>query len=239
MPGGPPRRLPLSMTLPGMLLDALLPPRCTSCGRVNARWCEACRAAAPQLFPPLCPHCSQPVGVENQVCGVCRAHPPSFRQAVAWRAYGGTMQKAIQGLKFKRDVGLANLLAEGLAGSVLAMGWAVDVVAPVPLGSARLRQRGYNQAALIARPLAALIGARYLPNGLARVRETPPQVGLNVKERRVNVEGAFEGDARVGGLRALVVDDVMTTGATLDAAAAGLARAGAADVVAAAVARVV
>jgi ComF family protein len=109
--------------------------------------------------------------------------------------------------------------------------WNVDVIAPVPLGLARLAQRGYNQSALVAKPLALALGVRYYPLALRRSRETHSQVGLSAVQRKENVKGAFEAKFNlVTGRSILVVDDVTTSGATLDACAAALFEAGARQV---------
>lgn len=173
-------------------------------------------------------------------CNACRAHPPAFEQAAAWGAYGGTLQTAIQHYKFRRDFGLAEVFAARMAEAVQARGWQVDAAVPVPLGSERLKARGYNQAALLARPLAAALDCRYDGRSLARPRETRPQVGLSIAERRSNVAGVFAvRQPMPAGQRLLLVDDVMTTGATLDAAAQALRAAGAGAVYAIALARAV
>jgi ComF family protein len=228
------------MHVQGAVLDALLPPHCASCGAAGARWCAACQAAAPRLHPPLCPRCGDPTRGERTECGTCRAHPPAFDRAAAWGAYDGTLQAAIRRYKFRRDFGLAEVFAARMAEAVRERGWTVDAALPVPLGRERQRERGYNQAALLARPLAAALGCRYAGRMLRRARETRPQVGLSVAERRRNVAGAFAVRERPPtGARLLVVDDVMTTGATLSDAARALKEAGAGEVYAVALARAV
>jgi ComF family protein len=107
-------------------------------------------------------------------------------------------------------------------------GWLIDVVVPVPLGIARLKERGYNQAALIAHPFALASGLRYAPRALLRTRETRSQVGLSITERKINVTDAFKARHEiVGGKRVLLIDDVTTSSATLDACAAALRKDGA------------
>ncbi len=241
MPGAIPRTTLFLQSLQATLLDALLPPRCAACGQPGQRWCPACRAAAPRLTPPLCRTCGEPLGRSRWTeCRYCAETPPAFAAAAAWGGYGGTLQAAIQKYKFQRDSGLALVFAALLAEKVQGQGWPLDVVAPIPLGANRLRQRGYNQAALLARPLAARLGCRYDGHALVRPRETRPQVGLSRPERRQNMAGAFTAlPTRVAGKTVLVVDDVMTSGATLDAAARALLHAGATAVYAATLARVV
>jgi Predicted amidophosphoribosyltransferases len=114
---------------------------------------------------------------------------------------------------------------------LLSLGWAVDFVVPVPLSIARLKERGYNQSTLLARPAALALGLPFRPQALARIRETASQVGLGVNDRRLNVKDAFLAASNlVHGCSVLVIDDVTTTGATIDACAAALKSAGAVKV---------
>ncbi len=161
--------------------------------------------------------------------------------ARAWAPMTGIVRKAVHRLKYRRDLALAETLAGELLSLVQALGWQVDAVVPVPLGQARYRARGYNQAALLAFPLALGLGVPYDGKALARVRETRSQVNLSAEARRRNVARAFgvvQAQA-VRGKVVLLVDDVMTTGATLDAAATALKAVGARQVFAVTVARAV
>ncbi len=150
----------------------------------------------------------------------------------------GGVRKAVHRLKYHRDLALADILAAQMLPLVREQGWEIDAVVAIPLGKQRLRERGYNQAALVAFPLALGLDVPFLRHALSRTRETRSQVGLSAEERRQNVAGAFKAAGeRVQGKTVLLVDDVMTTGATLDAAAQALLAAGAARVYAATVAR--
>jgi ComF family protein len=141
-------------------------------------------------------------------------------------------------LKYRRDLGLADALAPLLAGFVEQLSWKPHLIVPVPLGGGRIRQRGYNQAALIAQPLALALSIRYVPHDLTRTRETLSQVGLTRSERIQNVKDAFVANSRhVRDRDVLLVDDVATTGATLSACARALRLAGARGVRAVTVAR--
>jgi ComF family protein len=134
-------------------------------------------------------------------------------------------------LKYRRDLGLGEVLARHLILIAEENTLPQDVIIPIPLGKRRRNERGYNQAALLARPLALALNISYRPRALKRIRETKSQVGLSFAQRRENVSGAFEAVPKlVSGRRVLLVDDVMTTGATLEAAAQALKNAGAADV---------
>ena len=151
---------------------------------------------------------------------------------------GGPVRNAIHELKYKRNVALGEFFGRQLIECVRQFGWVLDVVIPVPLGIARLAERGYNQAALLARPIALGMGLSYRPNGLGRVRETLSQVDLNAIERKKNVAGAFRARReQVNGKRILLVDDVATTGSTLDACATALLQGGAVSVFALTLAR--
>jgi ComF family protein len=141
-------------------------------------------------------------------------------------------------LKYRGDMGLAEALVPELAAFVCSLEWPVDMLIPVPLGKDRLRERGYNQAALIGWPLSLALNIRHTARGLTRTRETSTQVGLNRHERRQNVQGAFRGvSGLVHGRSVLLLDDVATTGATLSSCSEALFAAGAQDVFAVTVAR--
>jgi ComF family protein len=141
-------------------------------------------------------------------------------------------------LKYRRDMGLGDALAEQVADFVRGLNWPIEVVIPIPLGRQRLKERGYNQVGLIARPMSLALNLKYAPGALARSRETRSQVGLNREQRRENVRGAFRAlDAEVKGKTVLVVDDVATTGSTLSSGAEALLSSGARDVYALTVAR--
>lgn len=211
-------------------LDWIFPPVCAGCGRPGSRWCADCQAAVIPPAEPLCPRCGLPLA-QPGLCPTCVANPPSFDLLRSWLIFEGPIRKALHRLKYRRDLGLGDALAEGLDGCLRQLGWTADLVVPMPLGRRRMRERGYNQVGLVARPLALARGWRYAPAALRRARETASQVGLSAEERRLNVRGAFRASERlVRGRQVLLLDDVATTGATLTEAARALRDAGAAGV---------
>ncbi|MEJ5222872.1 MAG: ComF family protein [Anaerolineales bacterium] len=149
------------------------------------------------------------------------------------------MRKIIHALKYgKNNGGLGYSLTPGFADFYRSLGWAVDLIIPIPLSAQRLRQRGYNQVDLVARPLADFLGVRYTPQALEKIRHTDTQVGKTKSERKSNVLGAFRGSsALTQGKTVLILDDVATTGSTLQAASLALREAGAAQVFALTLAR--
>ena len=148
------------------------------------------------------------------------------------------MQEALHRLKYRRDIGLGEALSIQMSGFVKQLGWPVDMLIPIPLGKKRLKERGYNQVAMVAVPLSMQLGYEYYPNALVRARETRSQVGLSAVERHENVQGAFFAESqRVSGHTVLLMDDVSTTGATLSSAAEALYTSGARDVYAITIAR--
>jgi ComF family protein len=143
-------------------------------------------------------------------------------------------------LKYQNDIGLGQALADPLTQYLQQLSWHVDLVVPVPLGKDRKNDRGYNQVALLALPLALNCDLDYLPDALIRDRETMSQVGLSVHERMANVSGAFAAvPSKVTGKRVLIVDDVCTTGATIRSCAVALKQAGATAVYGLSLARAV
>jgi ComF family protein len=186
---------------------------------------------------PVCPICGQPQASEKY-CRDCQESPPHFNALRSWAIYGGPVRQAIHGLKYKRNIALGEIFGRRLIGVLSQTTWGVNLVIPVPLGIARLAERGYNQASLLARPVALGLGLAFCPQGLSRARETRSQVDLNSSERKVNVAGAFQAIPRlIQSKRVLLVDDVATTGATLDACATALLAGGADSVYALTLAR--
>jgi ComF family protein len=146
----------------------------------------------------------------------------------SWAIYDGSIREAIQQLKYYRNVGLGNVFSRPLVEILRNQAWDINIIVPVPLGVARLKERGYNQASLLARPIAYQHESDYKPGILLRTRETKSQVELEYDERITNVAGAFEAKGHlVWNKNILVVDDVTTSGSTLDSCADALLEAGA------------
>jgi ComF family protein len=146
----------------------------------------------------------------------------------SWAVFGGKIRNALHRLKYQRDIGLGEALSMPLATYLRELQWPIDMIVPVPLGNARLAERGYNQAELLARPVALACAIPLKTKALLRAKETRSQVGLSAVLRRQNVAGAFEAKSSlVKEKNVLVMDDVTTSGATLDACAAALLEAGA------------
>lgn len=173
------------------------------------------------------------------LCAACIADPPAFDWARAAARYAGTVRDALHAFKFERRRALAgplaDLLLEQCAGRLPG---AVDALVPVPLAGDRERERGFNQAALLAGRVAPALGVPVRTRWLKRVRPTPPQTELTGRERRANLRDAFQAHAAVAGRRVLVIDDILTTGATVAECARTLRARGAREVGVLAVARV-
>jgi competence protein ComFC len=179
----------------------------------------------------------------SPLCRLCRVGFYSFERARSYGVYDDALSRAVVLLKYEGVKRLGGWFAAQLAEMVLRGGddWRVGLVVPVPLHVDRLRERGYNQAELIARPLAQRLGLEFSPCLLVRTRPRPPQLVLSRSQRWSSVRGAYatRSQAAVDNLRILLVDDVLTTGATLDACSRALRKAGAAAVLGLTVARVV
>ncbi len=218
------------------VLDALYPPRCAACAITGSKgWCEQCLNDIEYVDQPVCIRCGSPVAVEK-FCASCRAHPivPEALRAVAH--YRGAVRRAIHRCKYEhRPTGapaLAELLVHGWYTPLTAPLRAADAVIPVPIHPGRERERGFNQSALIASHFCRRIGMEYLKGALERTVYRQPQVGLDVAQRRQNVAGAFQvvNPSTVAGRSVLLIDDVWTTGSTLNEAALALLSAGASRV---------
>jgi competence protein ComFC len=217
-------------------LDLLFPPVCGGCGKTGSRWCVDCQKNVKILRGNLCEVCGLPLD-EAGVCDTCRADRPHFRALRAWAVFENPVQNALHKLKYRRDMSMGEALATHMVDFVQELNWPIDMITPVPLGKHRLKERGYNQVAMIAKPLAMALNVQYEPNGLMRRKETRTQVGLSKLERRENVKEAFQAGAGVNGKNILVMDDVSTTGSTLSSSADALYSSGAKNVYALTVAR--
>lgn len=228
---------------PCRICDALL----TTASRIPI--CDPCLNGFERIREPMCQCCGRPfvspaaADAIQPLCRLCRNGTFGFNQARSYAVYDDALSSAVVLLKYEGVRRLGGWFASRLAELARrhAEDWRVDLVVPVPLHADRLRERGYNQAELIAKPLAKELGLRFGSYLLVRTRPRPAQLILSRTERWTSVRGAYatrEG-ARVDNLRVLLVDDVLTTGATLDACSRALNKAGAAAVFALTVARVV
>ena len=237
----------------------LLPQQCLLCtAPAGARLlCGACHRELPWLTSARCPQCALPTP-HGAVCGECLREPPHFDGVAAAFVYTWPLAALIQHYKYAGNLALARLLAQAVGESLQtrvdpAVGGApeanpgpatgamqsyardqpgrrADVIIPLPLSPQRLRSRGFNQALEIARLLGKSTGVPVAAHACRRVRDTTPQAALPWKERARNIRGAFVCDADLTGLRVAIVDDVMTTGATLNEIARNVRKAGAAQV---------
>ena len=248
-------------------LDLVFPALCPVCqtllgaGRRDPL-CGTCWSAITRLGDPWCPVCgaASPTtrGVERcesgewvtqpaawvasavSPCAACTATPPHYDYARSAAVYEGQLREALHALKFSGRRALAGPLGELAVEQCLAsLPDGIEALVPVPLARERERERGFNQAALLARRIGRRLEVPTRPRWLARIRPTRPQSDLSAVERRANVRGAFRASPRVAGRHVLVVDDILTTGATLDACARALRDAGVLRVGVLTVARVV
>jgi len=232
--------------------DLLFPPHCVVCHRFGDWLCAGCLNEISEIRPPLCHRCGlpMPVSEEDQVsapsalvptgvalkrdamgtCHHCRRTSSQLDGLRAYALHGGPLRKAIHAFKYDGLRSLAPIL-----GGLMGQGWAavapgdleIDVIAPVPLHASRQQERGFNQAALLGRELSMHLRRPIVEGTLIRTKPTSPQVGLSPEERQANVYGAFQcvGE-ELAGMRVLLVDDVYTTGSTMEAACAALLEAG-------------
>ena len=220
-------------------MDLLFPPACGGCGKLGNRWCDHCNQGLTLLPELVCDICGEPQKTTG-ICGKCEISRPPYKVLRSWVVFKDPVRTALHKLKYRRDIGLGDALALPLANYIHALNWDVDMLVPVPLSPQRLSERGYNQVALIAHPLAMIHKWNYSPGALQRIKYTHSQVGLTVEQRRENVHNAFIANPRlVRNKKVLLMDDVATTGATLISASTALVEAGATNVYALTAARAI
>lgn len=215
--------------LPERVADLFFPKACIGCDRGGEYLCPDCTASLPRLLPPLCPRCGLPQAVEP--CPACRGQRLEIDGLYAPFRFEGLSRQAVHLLKYRNLKALAPVLARLMATHFRLHPLPAQAIVPVPLHQGRLRQRGYNQAELLARGLGQELGLPLSPDWLERPQTGQPQARTPSRDQRWrNTTGAFRaaGGAVAGGV--LLVDDVCTTGATLNACAGALKAAGAARV---------
>lgn len=211
------------------LFNRIVPPACLLCGARSTRsLCPGCLAGLPWHRQPQCPQCALPTP-DGQLCGACLQHPPAFDRTHAALAYAFPLDRMIPRLKYHGQLAIAPVLGACLAEAAAAAP-RPDRLLAMPLHAKRIRERGFNHATEIARTVASRLGLPLDLESARRIRDTPPQMGLKHDARRRNVRGAFMCSGGVLGQRVALIDDVMTTGTSLDELATALKQAGAVEV---------
>jgi ComF family protein len=202
------------------LIDLIFPPSCVICGKSSSRSiCDSCQNRIVHLTLPICRICGKPEDkyFSGELCEDCCREKPPFELARSSALYDGVLKEAIHEFKFNGKKGLkvifGKLLNDYLQRGDIPMG-NIDVIMAVPLSKMHERERGYNQAALIAEDVAAAFNIYYDPNSLRKIKNVKPQFKLNREERIENIKGVFV-SGRVPGRRILLIDDIYTTGATV------------------------
>jgi ComF family protein len=239
----PPAAVVSAASALGALIDFALPPRCPGCGAVTGephRFCLDCWQSIRFLGDPCCTRCGRPFAHDrggDAECAACIADPPDYDRLRAAVAYGEVARRVALKLKYGRRPGVAQTLAHLMRRHVEALSGRAGeapLLAPVPLHRWRIWKRGYNQSALIATAIGKRTGHEVALDLLRRVKATPSLRGLGRRERAMAVRGAFRVLERtkplIAGRTILLVDDVYTSGATANACARTLRRAGAAEV---------
>jgi len=223
--------LPQLAKIKGIALDLLFPRWCVGCGKEGDFICSACRLSLPRITPPLCPHCGkpQPSGI---LCPSCVSRQAKIDGIRSPFQFDGVIRQAIHQLKYQNLRALAQPLAKFMQEYLAANPIPAELLVPVPLHWRRLRERGHNQSSLLARELSKLINRPLVADCLVRKRPTPPQARTaTVDERRRNVADAFTCRSHsLQDKKVLLIDDVATSGATLDACASALKTAGVSSV---------
>jgi competence protein ComFC len=208
-------------------VDFLFPPSCAGCGVFSYRFCPDCyQDIIPIQSNKCCPKCKNIL--VNDQCPYCLTNQFALESINFLGIYRTSLRNAILHLKFYQDLGLGDEFAPHLKYLLMDLKWPIDQIIPVPISKKRRQERGYNQAEIIALPLALSVGKEYAPKALIKVKEAHSQIGLSYNERLENIKDAFIADPLlVKNKTILIVDDVITTGATINSCAQALLNSGA------------
>ena len=208
-------------------VDFLMPMVCVDCGSEGTLMCESCLKNASRPASNMCMKCGERTKEFLRLCGDCVALPPPLDRLVPVYRYDGVARSAVHALKYRGITAIAPLMAREMWGHPYFRRAKIDCVVPVPMHKDRLRERGYNQAAMLACNVAEHLGIRYIEDALEKIRATQSQVELSRQERSVSLRNAFAARYDFADAHILMIDDVCTTGSTLMNCAATLKRSGA------------
>lgn len=221
------------------IIDWVFPPVCVGCGITGELLCNECKKTIHYLDHGLCPVCGYP-RFTSKICKGCGHHVAHYSMIRSVAEYAGCIKNAIHQLKYQNNLGLGQLFAPMMADLVIQNRWQIDVILPVPLSKSRYSNRGYNQAGILAYPIALLLNVKYDDKVIIRKKETSTQVELNAHERQINIQDAFLVPGKqLAGKNILLVDDVITTGATINDCARAIKSSGAKEVYGISVGRVI
>lgn len=208
----------------------LIPQACVHCRREGELLCYECFSGLERVAGARCVSCGEVVGASYSICSGCVLAPPPLDRLAPVYRYQDAARSAVLALKFRSLKSIAPIMARPMSLQPLVTRGGIDCLVPVPSHGKRLRERGYNQAALLAKEIASISCTMLVERGLRKVKHTPSQVDLNREERSNSVRGAFEAEFDFTGAHVVLVDDVATTGSTLMACASALKRANASRV---------
>lgn len=213
------------------VLNFLFPSHCVSCGKGGSFLCQKCRNKLIYLQQPLCTRCSKPIHT-GTICQKCLSQTWDIDGIYSIFKYGGTIRQAILQFKYHNIKALADPLSNLMSAYLRRHLLSFDIIMPVPIHKRRLRERGYNQSSLLAQRLSRMTNIPVVEDVLIRTKHTPSQAKSDsVDQRRKNIRNAFRCvNHDISGKRILLIDDVCTSGATLNSCAASLKSAGAASV---------
>ena len=212
------------------MIDFVYPPRCAGCDKPGDLFCSECISKVSIIHQPFCSLCGR-VTEKNGLCKSCQKVRPSYLSARSWAEYAESLRHALLTLKYRNNLGLSRIFADYLADIVLDNNWQTDIIIPIPLCKSHMKSRGFNQAEQLAHPLSLILGIPLETRAVKRMKETTSQVDLSREERFKNLEDAFFGNpAKLKSKRVLLVDDIVTTGATLNSCTEAILAAGGSSV---------
>lgn len=208
------------------IVDSIFPPACAGCGKEGEVFCAECLAEITPIRQPTCRFCSLSLAAAG-VCTHCQELDHPYQEMLSYAVYAGSLRSGIHAMKYQNNIWLGEIFSRFLIQLVNDKHWTIDFVMPIPLSEERLQERGYNQAALLSRPLAKHYGWKHDQRSLVRVKENHSQVALTREQRFDNVRSAFLAEpCKQSHPSVLLVDDVFTTGATISEASKALKTSG-------------